>query len=68
MIQHPHQTFDDIVDVGEVPDHPAFVVDRDLLVCQASPRVNLNKAISGLPQGPYTVKNLRPVVGNRNRC
>ena len=26
--------------------------------------VNLNNAISGLPHGPYTVKNLSPVVGN----
>ena len=26
--------------------------------------VNLNNAISGLPHGPYTVKNLNPVHGN----
>ena len=25
--------------------------------------VNLNKAISGLPHGPYTVKNLNIVIG-----
>ena len=29
--------------------------------------VNLKYAISGLPQGPYTVKNLNPVVGILNK-
>ena len=29
--------------------------------------VNLNKAISGLPHGPYTVKNLIMVIGNFQR-
>ena len=29
--------------------------------------VNRNKAMSGRPHGPYTVKNRRPVVGSRNR-
>ncbi|MNW09636.1 hypothetical protein D3C71_2066760 [compost metagenome] len=30
--------------------------------------VNLNKAMSGRPQGPYTVKNRSPVVGKPYRC
>ena len=29
--------------------------------------VNLNNAVSGLPQGPYTVKYLSPVVGKLNK-
>ena len=30
--------------------------------------VNEKSAMSGLPHGPYTVKNLSPVVGTLNRC
>jgi len=29
-------------------------------------RVNRNNAMSGLPHGPYTVKNLSPVTGSLN--
>ena len=31
-------------------------------------RVNRNSAMSGRPQGPYTVKKRRPVQGRPNRC
>ena len=35
------------------------LIGRSLIIAS----VNKNKAISGLPHGPYTVKNLKPVVG-----
>ena len=45
------------------------IMFQQLLDFQTSmmPLVNLNSAMSGRPQGPYTVKKRNPVVGILNK-
>ena len=62
--QHPGC---DIVDVGEIASVVTVIEDIDRET-RENVRVNRNSAMSGRPHGPYTVKNRKPVVGNRNNA
>ena len=64
--QRPDHPLDNVVDIGEIPLHFAVIEDVDGLPFDIA-LVNSHMAMSGRPQGPYTVKNLSPTVGRPNR-
>ena len=74
LVAYAEDRFVTIVPEVDTPGHAsAFVRMRPELntgigVPSSMPLVNLNRAMSGRPHGPYTVKKRRPVHGRPYRC